>query len=92
MGIISPTQNNSLLDSKLVFSGSQLTTAIQKTVEQFTATKESAPSNAYEDRQFYSKQPSPPQRVPSDKKGIIQKVSVLPATGESLEIAQMYSE
>lgn len=49
MGIISPNNNNSLLDSKLVFSGSQLTTAIQKTVEQFTSTKETAPSNPYGD-------------------------------------------
>ena len=34
MGVISPTQNNSLLlENKLVFSGSQLTTATAQAVE-----------------------------------------------------------
>ena len=40
LGIISPTNNTPLVENKLMFSGSQITTVMQKQVEQHTATKE----------------------------------------------------
>ena len=64
---------------------------MQKTVEQHTATKES-PAYAYEGKPVINKQASSPLKPQSNKKHIIQKVSLQPATGESLEIAQIYSE